>query len=145
MRRAGAQGDDGHRLRVALLGALLAASVLSTALHYTHNFIEIEHYPQSAVFSNDAIRAAIVVAWPLLTAAGLLGFRWYAQGRYRAAYPLLAAYSLLGIVTLGHFTEGSPHIGPFWYTTIFTDFVAGVAVLAFAHWSAVTVRRPLEE
>jgi hypothetical protein len=143
--RAPAAASSGHRRRVAALAAILALSILSTGLHYAHNFIEIEHYPESALFSNDLIKLAIVVAWPLLTAAGLLGFRLYALGRYRAAYPLLAAYSLLGIVTMGHFTEGNPHIGAFWYATIFTDLIAGVAVLAFAHWSAVTVRRPLEE
>jgi hypothetical protein len=130
-----------HEQRFAVIAALVAASVVSTAAHFTHNYIEIEHYPQSALFSNSTIRLAIVVAWPLLTIAGGIGVWLYARGRYVAAYPLLALYSLLGIATLAHFTEGSPHIPPFWYATIFTDGILGFAILAFAHWSAVTSSR----
>lgn len=125
-----------HNHRVALLAVLLIACIASTAAHYTHNYIEIEHYPGPSWISNDAVRVAIVVSWPLLTAAGLWGYRLYDRGRYVAAYPFLAAYSLLGSVTLLHFTSGNPHIPPYWYATIFTDGVLGLAILAFAHWSA---------
>ena len=134
-----------HRTRTTILGVLLVACIVSTGLHFAHNYMEIEHYPPSALVSNSTIKLAILISWPLLTAAGLVGFRLYAQRRYVAAYPLLAAYSLLGIVTLGHFTEGSPHIPPFWYATIFTDAILGFAILAFAHWSAVVSPRDDQE
>jgi hypothetical protein len=39
---------------------------------------------------------------------------------------------------MGHFTEGSPHIGAFWYATIFTDAMGGLAVIAFCVWSALS-------
>jgi hypothetical protein len=116
--------------------------MVSTAAHYTHNFVEIEHYPQSDLFPNFAVRIAIVIAWPLLTAIGVFAYWLYAHRRYVAAYPLLAAYSLLGLATLGHFAFGSPHIPPFWYATIFTDALLGFAILAFAHWSAVISSHP---
>jgi hypothetical protein len=125
-----------HRHRVLVLGVLLVACIASTAAHYTHNYVEIEHYPGPSWISNDAVRVAIVVSWPVLTTAGLFGYVLYERGRYVAAYPLLAAYSLLGSVTLLHFTSGNPHIPPFWYATIFTDGALGLAILAFAHWSA---------
>ncbi|MEX2247482.1 MAG: hypothetical protein WEC75_12445 [Dehalococcoidia bacterium] len=126
-----------HERRLAVLGVLIVACMVSTTAHYTHNYLEIEHYPPSGLFSNSTIKLAIVVAWPALTAIGILGYWLYASRRYAASYPLLAVYSLLGIATLGHFTEGSPHIPPFWYATIFTDALLGFAILAFAHWSAV--------
>lgn len=125
-----------HRHRVLVLAGLLIACIASTAAHYTHNYLEIEHYPGPSWISHDAVRVAIVVSWPILTAAGLMGYRLYERGHYVGAYPLLAAYSLLGIATLGHFTSGNPHIPPFWYATIFTDGAFGLAILAFAHWSA---------
>lgn len=133
-----APGFLSHERRVAALGALIAACMISTAAHYTHNYLEIEHYPKSDLFSNSTIKLAIVIAWPVLTAIGVFAYWLYARRRYVAAYPFLAMYSLLGIATLGHFTEGSPHIPPFWYATIFTDALLGFAILAFAHWSAVT-------
>lgn len=132
---------DSHGRRAAILAALIAACIVSTAAHFTHNYVEIAHYPQSSLISNAAVRLAIIIAWPWLTAAGLLGYRLYSRRRYVAAYPLLALYSLLGISTLGHFAFGSPHIPPFWYATIFTDGLLGFAIFAFAHWSAVTAPR----
>jgi hypothetical protein len=131
-------GSVSHGQRVAVLGALVVACMISTAAHYTHNYRHIEHYPQSDLISNSMIKLAIVIAWPVLTAVGVIAFWLYAQRRYIAAYPLLVLYSLLGIVTLGHFAFGSPHIPPFWYATIFTDAVLGIAILAFVYWSALS-------
>ena len=136
---------SGRGRKSVVLGVLIVACMISTAAHFTHNYVEIEHYPRSALFSNSMIRLGIVIAWPALTAFGLGGLWLYTRGRYVAAYPLLALYSLLGIVTLGHFTGGSPHIPPFWYATIFTDGLVGFAILAFAHWSAVTSSRAASE
>ncbi len=111
---------------------------MTPSAHYTHNYVEIAHYPPSDLVGSSTIRLAIVIVWPGLTAVGVLAYWLYARGRYVAAYPLLALYSLLGFVTLGHFAFGSPHIPPFWYATIFTDGLLGFAILTFAHWSAVT-------
>ena len=137
-------GSLSHERRLTILGVLIVACMVSTTAHYTHNYLEIAHYPKSSLFSDSTVRLGIVIAWPLLTTAGVLGFWLYARRRYVAAYPLLALYSVLGIVTLGHFTSGSPHIPPFWYSTIFTDGVLGFAILGFAHWSAVMAGRPDE-
>ncbi len=115
---------------------LLAASIVSTGAHFTHNYVAIEQYPESAVISPAATQVAILLSWPLLTAIGLLGYRLYARRRYVAAQACLAVYSLTGLSTLGHFVDGSPDIAPFWYATIFTDGLAGLAILAFAVWSA---------
>lgn len=121
--------------RQALLGWILAFSVVSTAAHFTHNFVEVDQYPDELV-SGEVIRAAILVSWPLLTAVGLLGYALYARGRYLPAHVCLAVYSLLGISTLGHFLDGPPDIAPLWFATIFTDALAGAAILAFVLLSA---------
>lgn len=140
--KAPTSGPISHERRLAVLGVLVVACMVSTTAHYTHNYIEIERYPQSDLFSNATVKLGIVIAWPLLTVAGVLGFWLYARRRYVAAYAALALYSLLGITTVGHFIEGSPHIPPFWYGTIFTDFLLGLAIVAFAHWSAVMSPEP---
>lgn len=126
--------------RLKLLRWLITFSVISTAIHFTHNFLDIEDYPQADFASNRAVQVAIVAAWPLLTFAGLYGYRLYKQGRYATANLLIALYSGLGIATLGHFTAGNPQIPPFFYATIFTDGLAGLSLFAFALWSA---REPL--
>jgi hypothetical protein len=121
---------------LALLRALLAFGILSTAAHFTHNFVEVDQYPRSDLIGDAAIQAAIVVSWPLFTAIAIAGYSLYARGRLAAAHACLASYGLFCITTLGHFLEGSPDIPPFWFATIFTDALAGVAVLAFTARSA---------
>jgi hypothetical protein len=127
--------------RLTILRWILAASIVSTGLHYTHNFVAVDRYPQSGVVTPTAVQVAIVVSWPLLTGLALFAYRRYAEGRYTTALPLLAAYSLLGLTTPLHFVDGSPDVAPLWFATIFTDGLAGAAVLAFVVWSAATVRR----
>jgi hypothetical protein len=122
--------------RLAVLRAILAFSIVSTGLHYTHNFVAIDDYPQSSLVSDGATQVAILISWPLLTAIGLLGYRLYSQGRLRPAHAALVAYSFTGLITLGHFLDGVPDIPAFFFATIFTDFLAGVAMLAFVAWSA---------
>lgn len=115
-----------------LLGAILAFSIASTAVHYTHNFIEVHNYPGPHGVFDTVTRALIVASWPLLSAIGLIGYRRYVEGRYETAQIALAIYSVTGLVTPAHFIFGKPHIPPVFYATLFTDALAGVAVLAFA-------------
>jgi hypothetical protein len=117
------------------LKVILGAGILSTAIHYTHNFIDVSHYPGPKSLYTF-VRVLIVVAWPLLTFIGLTGYRRYREGRDREARVCLCVYSLTGIATLGHFLYGNPHIPAFFYATLFTDALTGLAVLGFVAWSA---------
>ena len=128
-----------HDQRRTILTAILAFSIVSTALHFTHNFVAIDQYPQSSAISNGAVRVAIAVSWPLLTAIGLVGYRLYARRDYPPAHICLAVYAALPLATLGHFAVGSPDIPAFWYATIITDALAGVAMLAFVALSTLAV------
>ena len=130
---------DVHRRGLNVLRWILAASITSTALHYTHNFFAIDRYPDSFV-SGKVVQVAILVTWPLFTAIALVGYRLYAEGRLQAAHGFLVAYSFAGLSTLGHFLYGSPDIPAFWYATIFTDGLSGAAVLGFALWSIAQAR-----
>ena len=121
--------DDRERT-LRLLRGLIAFCVASTAIHYSHNFLSISDYPSGAV-SDTATQIAIIVSWPLFTAIGLVGYRLYARGRYHPAHICLASYSVLGITTLGHFLYGAPDIPLVFFVTIFTDGIAGFAILAF--------------
>lgn len=130
----------GQRPGVTALRAIIALNLLSTALHYSHNFVMAHGYPAVFPFeSATAYRVGIVIAWPLLTALGLWGYRLYKAGETQRPRLLFAAYSLLGLTTLGHFFGGNPDIPPFFYATLFTDFLAGAALLAFVVW---TFRQP---
>ncbi|MGH2741139.1 MAG: hypothetical protein ACRDLY_03365 [Thermoleophilaceae bacterium] len=126
----------GEQRGQAALSAILAFAIVSTGLHYSHNFVELDSYPGAG--GADGIRPAILLSWPLLTAVGLAGYRLYLRRRFGPAYACLLAYAWLGLTTPAHFLDGSPDIAPFWYATIFTDALAGLAIVAFTGWSALT-------
>jgi hypothetical protein len=131
-----------HDNRIKLLRGLITFSVLSTAIHFTHNFFYVDEYPQASYASNTLTQIGVIVLWPLLTAAGLYGYRLYKERRYTPANLLIGLYSALGLITPLHFTAGNPDIPPFFYATIFTDGLAGLSLLLFALYS---VREPLPE
>jgi hypothetical protein len=131
----------GERRRT-VLKAILAFGIVSTGLHFTHNFVAIDQYPPSDAISNGVVQAAIVISWPLFTALAVHGYRLYARGRLRPAHAALLAYGFFCLAALGHFTQGTPDIAPFWFATIFTDTAAGLAVIAFTAWSALAARPP---
>lgn len=126
--------------RTRLLRVLVAFAVLSTAAHFTHNFVEADSYPDGLVGSGT-VRVAILVSWPLFTAIGLAGLRLYARGSYEGAHASLVTYAFLPLTTPGHFLDGSPDIPRFWFATIFTDALAGIALIAFVIVSARRLRR----
>jgi hypothetical protein len=133
-----------ERRALAVLKAILAASILSTAIHYTHNFVAVNRYPGPGGSFYTVVRVAIVIGWPLLTAIGLIGYRRYRERRHQEARVCLVVYSLTGLATLGHFIYGNPHIPAFFYATLFTDALAGLAVLAFVLWSAGVAEKQTE-
>ncbi len=116
-----------------VLRAIIAAEMLSTAIHYTHNFVKVSSYPGPHSLYTPA-RVAIVIAWPLLTWIGLIGYRRYSEGRDQEARVCLSVYSLTGLATLGHFVFGNPQIPAFFYATLFTDAAFALCLLGFAAW-----------
>jgi hypothetical protein len=133
-----------QRPGVTALRVIIAFNLLSTSVHYTHNFVMAGMYPAVPVVFPTALsyQIGIAIFWPLLTALGLWGYRLYREGSTRRSRPLLVAYAMLGFTTLGHFLGGNPDIPPFFYVTLFTDFLAGSALLAFVAWTLRPQKRP---
>ena len=116
------------------LRLILGFSIVSTATHYTHNFVAVDDYPGGG----PALQVAIVLSWPALTAIGLYGYRLYTEGRFREARICLLLYAPLGLLTPAHFLSGEPDVPPIFYATIFTDGLAGLAIVGFVAWSALS-------
>jgi hypothetical protein len=136
--QTGSAATDQRHQALLVLRILLIASMVSTALHFAHNYVEVHHYAQSDLATYTTTRWGILIVWPVLTAIGLLGYWLYARGICGSAHVCLAMYSIAGLVSLGHFIDGSPDIAPFWYATIFVDAALGMAILGFVIWSWMT-------
>ncbi len=126
-----------HARRLTVLRGILVFSVLSTAIHYTHNFVEIDSYPDDLVPA-WMTQVAIVTAWPVLTLAALHAYRLFRDsGSSPRVHVLLGAYSIIGLSTPAHFLDGSPDVPLYADATIFTDGLAGLLV---AGWVIASIR-----
>ena len=133
--------SPGEERRLAVLRAILAFGIVSTGLHYTHNYVEIDRYPTGGGVTEEMTQGAILVSWPLFTAIAVFAYRAYRRGAFGDAQALLLVYSVAGLSTPFHFLYGNPDIGALWYATIFTDGIAGAAAAAFAIASMLRRRR----
>ncbi len=117
------------------LRAILAFSLLTTTLHYTHNVIRGADYPQIPGIPVVAAQVAVAFGWVLFTTFGVLGYRAYLGKRYPRALAFLLVYSLSGLASSGHFLVGVPQVPAFWFATIFTDTAAALALWVFVTWA----------
>jgi hypothetical protein len=124
-----------HALRppsVATVRLVVAASVVLTAFHFTDNAVALDTYPKPS-WQPSWFAWVVALSWPLFTAIGVLGYRWYRDGDYSKAHPALIVYSYTGLVSLGHFIYGSPsELTTRGVVSVLIDAVAGSAVLAVA-------------
>ena len=104
---------------------------MTTIVHYSHNYIEIDVYPQGDWID----RTVVVVAWILFTATGIAGYVAFTRGLTLVAGILLLVYSYAGLSSLGHyFFEGTDRLGVLHHVTIVSDGIAGAAMFAFSIW-----------
>jgi hypothetical protein len=141
-------GDRAERGRADLPSTRLVmwvfvAGVLSTGVHYTHNFTRAADYPPVwPFFQNDlGYQVGIALFWPTLTLWGAWGVRQYGRGNVRRALVPLAAWTALGTTSPGHFLGGVPDIPPFAMATIATDAATGLAMLVLVFVALWTLLR----
>ena len=121
--------------RTRLLQVLLAVAVVESFVHYTDNTLRYDDYtvPDPSVLGGLVQRWVIPVSWVLFTAAAVVGYRRFRQGRFPEAAAWLGAYSVSGLISVLHYTDISPDdLSPFQNLFVFADIALGVALLAFA-------------
>ncbi|MFD2474204.1 hypothetical protein [Amycolatopsis silviterrae] len=126
---------------LGLLRVILAFTLVSTVLHYTHNVVRAADYPQIPGISVLVAQIVVAVSWVVFTVCGVLGYRAYLGGRYWRSLAFLLVYSLSGLASAGHFLVGVPQVPAFWFATIFTDTLAAVALWVFLCWAAMRLNR----
>ena len=123
--------------RQSLLKLLLIASIISTSIHFTDNYLFIEQYPQPAWITAPSIYQS----WIILTTVGIAGYWLYKFGKFWVGYVCLIIYSLTGLASPGHYLYGS--VSQFslkMHLLIWTDGLTGLAVLGFVFWSALILK-----
>ena len=122
----------------SILRAVVVASIVVTALHYTDNYISIEEYPQPDWIHPETI----YITWSLLTLIGIAGYMLFRAGRFVPAGLYLLVYSYTGTSSLGHYQYGGS--GDFttkMHLLIWSDALVGFLVAACALWILLTRRK----
>ena len=120
--------------------AVVAATIVLTLFHFTDNTVAIDSYPKAS-WQPDWFVWVVPAGWILFTAAGVLGYRAYRDGRYARAHALLAFFAYGGLVSLGHFLYGGPdELTTRGLASVIVDALAGSTVLAVTIWS-IAARR----
>jgi len=123
--------------RQLLLKILLVASMVSTFIHFTDNYLYFEHYPQPDWITLPGVYRS----WIIWTIFGIAGYMLYTRGNFGLSYVCLAFYSFCGITSLGHYLYGGmSEFSLKMHFFILTDGAAGFAILGFTIWSSLIVR-----
>jgi hypothetical protein len=121
------------RATVALRAIMIGAVVLSV-FHYTDNYVRFDRYALSA----DGLVTeplAIPLSWLLFTVVGAAGYALYHRERWWPAVVCLVVYSVSGLVSPLHYTEGPlSAFDAVQHVLIVTDLLAGLSVLGYAVW-----------
>jgi tryptophan-rich sensory protein len=125
---------------VTFVRNVVFATIAVTLVHFTDNFVSIDTYPAPS-WQPDWFEWVVLASWPIFTLIGIAAYRAYRDGDFAKAHIALLAYSYTGLVSLGHFTSGSPDE----FTTrglisIAIDVVAGTIVLLTALRSIIARR-----
>ncbi|WP_020580362.1 hypothetical protein [Actinopolymorpha alba] len=127
---AGSHGTRATRV----LQAILASSFVLSVVHYADNYLRFDRYalrPDGLVTQP----IMIVLGWVIFTVIGAVGYLMYVQRRWWPAVVLFAVYSVTGLISALHYTEGPlSAFDPLQHVLIVTDLVAGLAVLGSALW-----------
>ena len=123
------------------VGVVVAATIALTAFHFTDNIVNVDTYPRQDWLSGSLIQIAGLIFWPVFALVGVAGYLNYRRGRFPFANWLLIAFSYLGLVSLGHFTAGSPdELTTRGLISVLIDAVAGFRVVVVALWSLLARR-----
>jgi hypothetical protein len=121
--------------------ALLIVNLVSTLVHYTHNFIFFNSYPAP----NWMNMHHICIAWLILTPFAIVGYFLYAKHKYWLAYLCLFVYSNAGAASMGHYFYGSINsMSIRMNLSIMSDVIAGIALDLFLFWSAFVAQEWVE-
>ena len=126
---------------VSTVRNVVIATAALTLFHFTDNTVSIDTYP-AASWQPDWFEWVVAASWPLFTALGVAGVRFYGRGEFGKAHACLFFYSYTGLISLGHFAYGGPdELTTRGIVSVLIDAAAGVTVLAVAVWSILARRR----
>ena len=107
---------------------LLLANVAGSVLHYVHNILFFEQYPEPTWINRSLIDAF----WFVMTPLAWLGYRLLQHGRIHAGTWVLTGYAACSLLTLGHYHYAPMHaIAPSIHLFILLEAALALALLVY--------------
>lgn len=118
-----------------VLRGLVIALLVSTAVHFTDNWLRVEHYaPREGLIADNPW--LVPIAWVLFALLGVAAYRSYVRAPSLRAHLMLAGFSIAGISSLGHLLYEGNDFAAYQWAFVLSDGAIGATVLAFTLWSA---------
>ncbi len=115
--------------------ALVLIHAATSLLHFVHNAVFLQDYPNMPAWISPA---GVYAVWLAEAAIGAAGTELWLRGR-TAGLALIAVYAVLGFAGLDHYTLApmSAHTIAM-NATIWLETATGIALLAFVGWMFVS-------
>ena len=114
--------------------AILLFSIAITSIHYTDNALFIDNYPEPEWITTSGV----FITWGVMTLVAVVSYWLYQQQYFWFSYFLLGIYSITGLSSLTHYFYGTmSQFSGKMHLFIWSDAIAGLAVVAFIVWSAL--------
>jgi hypothetical protein len=124
--------------RDRLLLTLIIAYGAASLVHFVHNAVYIDAYPNLPVWITPAV---VYVSWLAIAATGAVGYWLYRRGSRTFGLMVIGVYALLGFGGLDHYTLApvSAHSMAM-NATILGEVIAASALLVVSAWTGVSSR-----
>ena len=117
--------------------AILLFSIAITSIHYTDNAIFVKDYPEPEWITTSGV----FITWGVMTLIGTISYWLYCQQYFWSSYLLLGIYSVTGLSSPTHYFYGAmSQFSGKMHLFIWSDALAGLAVIAFIVWSALVTQ-----
>lgn len=114
--------------RLTGLKWLLLANVVGSILHYVHNLVFFEHYPEPSWINRSVVDAF----WFFMTPLAWVGYRLIQHDRVRSGTGVLVGYAACNLLSLGHYLYAPMHeIEPVIHAFILLEAGLAVALVGY--------------
>ena len=117
--------------------AILLFSIAITSIHYTDNALFVNDYPEPKWITTSGV----FITWGVMTLIAAIAYWLYRQQYFWFSYLLLGIYSVTGLSSPTHYFYGAmSQFSSKMHLFIWSDAIAGLAVVAFIVWSALIIQ-----
>ena len=121
--------NEVQKIYVGPLLIILSIYCLASLIHFVHNAVFIEYYPN---LPDWITKLGVYVTWLGITSIGIAGYLLFSYGKIYLGLVLCAVYGAIGLDGLGHYSFAPISEHTFMMnSTIWLEAATGILVVVF--------------